>query len=70
MNRLKDGDENAERSEMASETRQCIPLEELLAFPFRICSRHFSTKCADVSTPIVPNINLPEKPLFFREVSS
>ncbi|KAL6744617.1 hypothetical protein Aduo_017537 [Ancylostoma duodenale] len=67
MNRLKDEDENAERSAMASETRQRIPLEELLAFPFRICSRHFSTKCADASTPIVPNMNLPEKPLFFRE---
>ncbi|EYC39421.1 hypothetical protein Y032_0656g1208 [Ancylostoma ceylanicum] len=67
MNRLKEEGENAGRTEVVSETRQFIPLEELLAFPFRICSRHFSTKCADSSTPVVPNINLPEKPLFFRE---
>lgn len=61
--------ENAERSVMRSAAWQSIPHKKLLAFPFRVCSRHFNTKSADLSTPIVPNINLPEKPLFFREVS-
>ncbi|ETN76076.1 hypothetical protein NECAME_11939 [Necator americanus] len=44
-----------------------ISRKKLLDFPFRICSRHFSTKITDTSVSVVPDINLPERSMIFYE---
>ncbi|KAJ1374191.1 hypothetical protein KIN20_036817 [Parelaphostrongylus tenuis] len=47
---------------------QTVSREKLLLFPFRICSRHFSTEWADSWVPIMPTCHLPEKSFIFREI--
>ncbi|KHJ95745.1 hypothetical protein OESDEN_04305, partial [Oesophagostomum dentatum] len=65
VNSLKDEDDDTSE-QLHAIIRKPIPPERLLAFPFRVCNRHFNSIPA-ASVPIAPNVYLPKRPMYSRE---